>query len=56
MFDAIAELIHAIWRTDTGIRTSSALGESEHSRRYRKVFGVICVVLIAACVVLGIIY
>ncbi len=56
MLDALAEFIHSIWKADTHIRTSSALGESEHSRSYRQVFGVLCALLITACVILGIIF
>lgn len=56
MFDALAELIHSIWKADTHVRTTSALGESESSRRYRKVFGIICVILILACCILAILW
>jgi hypothetical protein len=54
IFDAIGDLIAHIWKADTEIRTTSALGESESSRNYRKWLAIIFTILLILCAGLGI--
>jgi len=54
MIDGLIELICTVWKTDTHIRTSSLLGEPECSRRYRRIFGLTCIILIIGCLILDI--
>ena len=54
IFDAIGECLVRIWKIDTELRTTSALGESESSRKARKVIAAVFVVLLLGGVVIGI--
>jgi hypothetical protein len=53
LFDALGEALLHIWKIDTDIRTTSALGESESSQKARKVIAVVFLALLLGCAVAG---
>ena len=54
IFDVIGDFIVETWKADTKIRTSSALGESESSKKDRKVIAILFSILLITLVGIGV--
>ena len=54
ILEAIGDFILEIWKADTKIRTRSALGESESSKKVRKVIAILIIIILITLVGIGI--